>query len=108
MEIVGRCFLTMPAAVSGYPHITVPCGKVYDLPVGFLLVPVYSESKLTSIAYAYEQASKERVAPSFKKSFSITIDSYKSSSCLIDERLNPILTKTCTSIVSNERLFVRC
>jgi amidase len=27
MEIVGRCFLTTPAAASGYPHITVPCGR---------------------------------------------------------------------------------
>jgi amidase len=66
----GDVFLTMPAAVSGYPHITVPCGKVYDLPVGFSFFgSAYSESKLISIAYAYEQASKERVVPSFKKSF---------------------------------------
>jgi amidase len=66
----GDVFLTMPAAASGYPHITVPCGKVYDLPVGFSFFgSAYSESKLISIAYAYEQASKERIAPSFKKSF---------------------------------------
>jgi amidase len=69
----------MPAAVSGYPHITVPVERCMTCLLGFLLVPVYSESKLTSIAYAYEQASKERTAPSFKKSFSITIDSYKFS-----------------------------
>jgi amidase len=66
----GDVFLTMPAAVSGYPHITVPCGKVYDLPVGFSFFgSSYSEPKLISIAYAYEQASKERVAPNFKKYF---------------------------------------
>jgi amidase len=66
----GDVFLTMPAAVSGYPHITVPCGMVYDLPVGFSFFgSAYSEPKLISIAYAYEQASKERTKPSFKKSF---------------------------------------
>jgi amidase len=66
----GDVFLTTPAAASGYPHITVPCGMVYDLPVGFSFFGrAYSEPKLISIAYAYEQASKERTVPSFKKSF---------------------------------------
>ncbi|EIA07735.1 amidotransferase-related protein [Flavobacterium frigoris PS1] len=66
----GDVFLTMPAAVSGYPHITVPCGVVYDLPVGFSFFGIaYSEPKLISIAYAYEQASRKRTKPSFKKSF---------------------------------------
>ena len=62
--------LTMPAAVSGYPHITVPGGKVYDLPVGFSFFGTsYSEPKLIGMAYAYEQASKNRTKPEFKKSF---------------------------------------
>jgi amidase len=62
--------LTMPAAASGYPHITVPCGKVYDLPVGLSFFgTAYSEPKLIGIAYAYEQASKNRIKPEFKKSF---------------------------------------
>ena len=62
--------LTMPAAVSGYPHITVPGGKVYDLPVGFSFFGAsYSEPKLIGMAYAYEQASKNRKKPEFKKSF---------------------------------------
>jgi amidase len=62
--------LTMPAAVSGYPHITVPGGKVYDLPVGLSFFgTAYSEPKLIGIAFAYEQASKNRVKPTFKKSF---------------------------------------
>ena len=62
--------LTMPAAISGYPHITVPGGKVYDLPVGFSFFgTAYSEPKLIGLAYAYEQASKNREKPEFKKSF---------------------------------------
>jgi amidase len=66
----GDVFLTMPAAISGYPHISVPCGMVYELPVGLSFFgPAYSEPILISIAYAYEQASKNRVAPKFKKAF---------------------------------------
>jgi amidase len=66
----GDVFLTMPAAVTGYPHISVPCGLVYELPVGLSFFgPAYSEAVLISIAYAYEQASKNRVQPKFKKAF---------------------------------------
>jgi amidase len=66
----GDVFLTQPAAASGYPHISVPGGMVYDLPVGISFFgPAYSEPVLLSIAYAYEQASKNRIAPKFKKAF---------------------------------------
>ncbi|WP_396173622.1 amidase [Flavobacterium sp.] len=62
--------LTSPAAASGYPHITVPAGKVYDLPVGLSFFgTAYSEPKLIGIAYSYEQASKNREKPGFKKAF---------------------------------------
>ena len=62
--------LTTPAAASGYPHITVPCGMVYDLPIGlsFFSTP-YMEGKLIGLGFAYEQASKKRVKPAFKPSF---------------------------------------
>lgn len=66
----GGYSLTMPAAASGYPHITVPGGKVYDLPVGLSFFgTAYSEPKLIGIAYAYEQATKNRIKPEFKKAF---------------------------------------
>ena len=66
----GDVFLTTPAAASGYPHITVPCGKVYELPIGFSFFgTAYSEPELIGMAYAYEQASTNRIKPSFKKSF---------------------------------------
>ena len=62
--------LTTPAATSGYPHITVPCGMVYDLPVGlsFFSTP-YTEGKLIGLGFAYEQASKKRIKPALKPSF---------------------------------------
>lgn len=66
----GDVFLTQPAAITGYPHISVPCGMVYDLPVGLSFFgPAYSEPLLISIGYSYEQASKHRVLPKFKKAF---------------------------------------
>ncbi|MEO7984316.1 MAG: amidase [Bacteroidota bacterium] len=66
----GDVFLTGPAAMSGYPHITIPAGMVYDLPVGLSLFSgAYKEGELISMAYAYEQASKNRKAPGFKKAF---------------------------------------
>jgi amidase len=54
------------AAIAGYPHITVPMGLVFDLPIGisFLGQP-YQEPELLSISYAYEQASGKRTAPRF-------------------------------------------
>ncbi|SHM66312.1 amidase [Flavobacterium xinjiangense] len=62
--------LTTPAAASGYPHITVPCGMVYELPVGlsFFSTP-YTEGKLIGLGFAYEQASKKRIKPALKRSF---------------------------------------
>jgi amidase len=55
-----------PAAMAGYPHITVPMGAVMDLPVGISFVgSAYTEPELLKIAYGYEQASKKRVAPAF-------------------------------------------
>lgn len=58
-----------PAAMAGYPHITVPMGTVRDLPVGLSFIGgAYTEPQLLSFAYAFEQASKKRVAPKFKTS----------------------------------------
>lgn len=66
----GDVFLTSPAAISGFPHITVPCGKVYDLPVGFSFFgKPYTEPELIGCAFSFEQASKSRVKPTFKNSF---------------------------------------
>ncbi len=66
----GNDFLTQPAAMSGYPHICLPCGIAYNLPVGLSFFSgAYAEPQLISMAYAYEQATKKRTVPSFIKSF---------------------------------------
>ncbi|NUQ18268.1 MAG: amidase [Sphingomonas sp.] len=45
------------AAVAGYPHLTVPMGLVKGLPVGLSFMgPKWSEARLLSLGYAYEQA----------------------------------------------------
>ena len=55
-----------PAAVAGYPHITVPAGFLHGLPVGLSFVgKAWSEPALIGMAYAYEQASRRRRAPTY-------------------------------------------
>jgi amidase len=57
-----------PAAMAGYPHITVPMGTIQELPVGLSFIAgAYKEGELLAIAYAFEQASKKRAAPRFLK-----------------------------------------
>jgi amidase len=52
------------AAVSGYPNITVPAGFVSGLPIGMSFIGrPYSEQELIRIAYAFEQATLARRAP---------------------------------------------
>jgi Asp-tRNAAsn/Glu-tRNAGln amidotransferase A subunit and related amidases len=54
------------SAVAGYPHITVPAGYIYGLPVGISFAGrAYSEPVLIKLAYAYEQATMRRRAPQF-------------------------------------------
>ena len=66
----GEDFLTQPAAMSGYPHISLPCGTTHGLPVGLSFFSgAYTEPQLISIAYAYEQVAKKRVVPTFIKSY---------------------------------------
>jgi amidase len=57
-----------PAAMAGYPHITVPMGTVHELPVGLSFISgAYQEGLLLKLAYAYEQATKKRTTPKFLK-----------------------------------------
>jgi amidase len=66
-DAYGASF-TSPAAVAGYPHITVPCGAVQGLPIGLSFVgAAWSEGPLIAMAYAYEQASLQRRPPTFAK-----------------------------------------
>ena len=55
-----------PAAVAGYPSITVPAGFTHGLPVGITFIGrAWSEARLIQYAYAYEQATHHRKPPQF-------------------------------------------
>ncbi|HVZ77207.1 MAG TPA: amidase [Gemmatimonadaceae bacterium] len=57
---------TQPAAVAGYPSITVPLGYVFEVPVGISFFGrAWSEPVLLRLAYAYEQATKVRKPPKY-------------------------------------------
>jgi amidase len=55
-----------PAAVAGYPALTVPAGFVLGLPIGLSFFGrAFSEPTLFKLAFAYEQATHHRKAPKF-------------------------------------------
>lgn len=61
-----------PAAVAGYPHVTVPAGYSHGLPVGLSFVGgAWSEAALIGMAYDYEQASRMRRAPTYPASVNL-------------------------------------
>ena len=61
----GGSATSLPA-VAGYPHITVPAGYSFGLPVGLSLFgPAWSEPVLLKLAYAFEQLTKVRRPPTF-------------------------------------------
>ncbi len=63
----GASFST-PAAVAGYPHLTVPAGFVRGLPVGLSFVgAAWREARLLALGNAYEKITAHRHPPRFAK-----------------------------------------
>jgi amidase len=63
----GAC--STPAAVSGYPHITVPAGLFRGLPIGLSFFgTAFSEAKLLRLASGFEHVAAARSIPKFLQS----------------------------------------
>lgn len=61
-------YSSSPAAISGYPSVTVPMGFVGELPIGMSIFGLpWTEAELIEIAYAYEQKTKHRSTPKYIK-----------------------------------------
>jgi amidase len=68
----GGC--STPPAVSGYPHITVPAGFVFGLPIGLSFFGrAWSEPILIKLAFAFEQATKARHPPKFPPAADLSV-----------------------------------
>jgi amidase len=66
------CGSSSPAAVAGYPSITVPAGAVFGLPIGISFIGgAFSEATLIKLAYAFEQATNARQTPAFLPSVNL-------------------------------------
>jgi amidase len=64
---------TSPAAVAGYPHITVPAGYIFGLPVGLSFFgTAWQEPTLIRLAFAFEQAARIRRPPQFLPTADLT------------------------------------
>jgi len=62
----GGC--STPAAVAGYPHVTVPAGLFRGLPIGLSFFgTAHQEGPLLKLAYAWEQSAKARKKPTFSQ-----------------------------------------
>lgn len=60
----GGC--SQPAALAGYPAISVPMGYLFELPIGITFMGrAFSEPTLIKLAYAFEQHTKVRHSPKY-------------------------------------------
>lgn len=79
IDLVNGDFFTgygmySPAAIAGYPAISVPMGSVLGLPIGITFIArAFQEGELIGVSYAYEQASRLRAEPQLNPGVSASV-----------------------------------
>ncbi len=69
---VGGKTTTMPA-VAGYPHVSLPMGTVFGLPVGLSIIGAkWQDATVLNFAYAFEQKLNLSLSPSFPQHLATT------------------------------------
>lgn len=57
-----------PAAVAGYPHLTVPLGFADSLPIGFSFIgTAHADARILALGHAFECITPERRNPLFRE-----------------------------------------
>jgi amidase len=63
-----------PAAVAGYPNITIPAGYIFGLPIGISFIGgAYQEPKLLKLAFSFEQGTRVRKPPQYLTSADLSL-----------------------------------
>jgi amidase len=63
---------SMPAAIAGYPAISVPMGNSFGLPLGITFIgTAFQEEKLIRLASGFEHVMQARIIPRFLRTVSL-------------------------------------
>jgi len=86
------------AALAGTPSITVPMGESFGLPFGIVFMgSAWSEPRLIGLAYAFEQATKARRAPTFRRTVNPeAVSPQASGSGTLANSVRPAKGRRCT------------
>ena len=80
---------SMPAAIAGYPSISVPMGNTFGLPVGITFVgTAFQEKTLIRLASGFEHVRRARTSPKFLRTLPFEYSEFWHESLAGNQRLD--------------------